>query len=87
MTYNVINPILCFVFENVILLIRMRQRCPYHMMFVSFENKTTGVTCGAGTANPSGASEFNPGFCGVRVDRFLAFCVMCCRSLLVLFLS
>jgi hypothetical protein len=44
MTYNVINPILCFVFENVILLIRMRQRCPYHMMFVSFENKTTGVT-------------------------------------------
>ena len=30
------------------------------MMFVSFNSNTTGVTCGAGTANPSGASEFTP---------------------------
>jgi hypothetical protein len=31
-------------------------------MFVSFSNTTTGVTCGAGTANPSGAHECTTGF-------------------------
>jgi type III secretory pathway component EscS len=33
-------------------------RFPYQMMFVSFNSNRTGVTCGAGTANPSGAPEF-----------------------------
>jgi len=28
---------------------------------------TTGVTCGAGTDNPSGPHELNPGFVRVRV--------------------
>jgi len=36
---------------------------------------TTGVTCGAGTAYPSGTSEFTPGFIGVRVTRSLVLCV------------
>ena len=35
---------------------------PYQIMFVSFSNTTTGVTCGAGTANPSGAHECTAGF-------------------------
>ena len=35
---------------------------------------TTGATSGAGTAYPSGASEFTPGFSGVRVTRSLALC-------------
>jgi hypothetical protein len=46
----------------------------------------TGVTCGAGTACPSGAPEFTAGFSGIRVTRSLILCVMFCRSLLVLFL-
>jgi hypothetical protein len=31
---------------------------PYQMMFVSFNSNTVGVTCGAGSANPSGTPEF-----------------------------
>jgi len=34
-----------------------------------------GTTSGAGTAHPSGASEFNSGFSGVRVTHSLALCV------------
>ena len=37
-------------------------RFPYYIMFVSFNSNTTGVTCGAGFANPSGAHEFTPRF-------------------------
>jgi hypothetical protein len=37
-------------------------RFPYQMMLVSFTSNTVGVTCGAGTANPSGAQEFAIGF-------------------------
>ena len=37
-------------------------RFPYQMMFVSYSSNTTGVTCGAGTANPYGVPEFTPGF-------------------------
>jgi len=37
-------------------------RSPYQMMLVSFNSNTTGVTCGAGTAHPSGAPEFTTGF-------------------------
>ena len=36
---------------------------------------TTGVTSGAGTAYPFGASEFTPDFSGFRVTRFLVLCV------------
>jgi len=32
---------------------------------------TTGATSGAGTAYPSGAHEFTPGFSGVCVTRSL----------------
>jgi hypothetical protein len=32
------------------------------MMFVLFNSNMTGVTSGAGTANPSGAPEFTVGF-------------------------
>jgi len=42
------------------------------------------TTCGAGTAYPSGALEFIPGFSGIRVARSLVFCEMFCRSLFVL---
>ena len=31
------------------------------MKFVSFNSNTTGVTCRAGTTNPSGAPDFTPG--------------------------
>jgi hypothetical protein len=34
-----------------------------------------GATSGAGTAYSSEASEFNPGFSGVRVTRSLTLCV------------
>ena len=42
-----------------------------------------GATSGAGTANPSGAPEFTPGFSGVRVARSLVLYVCfvdCCLS-------
>ena len=61
-------------------------RFPYQIMFVSFNSNTTGVTSGAGTANPSGAPEFISGFREVHVARSLVFYVMFCRSVLVLFL-
>jgi len=56
----------------------------FHIRLVSFNSNTTGVTCGAGTANRSGAPEFIPVFNGVRVARSLVFFVMLCRSLFVL---
>ena len=34
-----------------------------------------GATSGAGTAYSSGASEFNPGFSGIRVTHSLVLCV------------
>jgi len=42
---------------------------------------TTSITCGAGTANPSGTPMFTPVFSVVRVARYLVFWVMFCRSL------
>ena len=50
------------------------------MVFVSLNSNTTGVTCVAGTATLPEHSVFS----GVRVARSLVFCVMFCRSLLVL---
>ena len=35
-----------------------------------------GSTCGAGTAYPTRAPEFTPGFSGIRVARSLVFCTM-----------
>ena len=40
-------------------------RFPFQMMFVSFNSYTTGITSGAGTANPSGnlsSSRISVGF-------------------------
>ena len=34
------------------------------MMYLSFNNNTPGATCGTGTAHPSRAPEFTPGFIG-----------------------
>ena len=45
----------------------------------NFSNMAS-TTIGAGTAYPSGAPEFTPGVCGVRVARSLALCVLFCRS-------
>ena len=41
------------------------------------------ATSGAWTDYPSGAHEFTPIFSGVRVTRYLALCVVLCRSLFV----
>ena len=43
------------------------------------------VTCRAGTANPSGATEVTLSFCGIRIARSLVVCVMFCRSSLSFF--
>ena len=51
---------------------------------VCCKSNTTSVTSRAGTYYPSGAPEFTPGFLGVRVARFLVFCVVFCRSSLVI---
>jgi hypothetical protein len=61
-------------------------RFAYQMMFVSLSSNTPGITCGAGTANPSGAREFTTGFIEVCVARSLVFYVMYCRSLFGLLL-
>ena len=42
---------------------------------------TTGTTCGAVIAYPSGTPKFTPVFSGVRVARYLVFCAMFCRSM------
>ena len=50
-------------------------------MCASSNGNTTGVTCGAGTANLYGASDFTPIFSGIRVAQPLVFCIMSCRLL------
>ena len=45
--------------------------------------KLNNVSGGAGTAYPSEAPDFTPGFSGVHVVRSFVFCVMFCRSLFV----
>jgi hypothetical protein len=47
----------------------MKKNEETQMMFVSFNSNTTGITSGAGTANPSGAQEFFIVFSGVRVAQ------------------
>ena len=62
-------------------------RFPYQMMFVLFNSKTTSVTGGAGTDNPSGASEVSPRFFSkVPVAQSLIFYAMFCRQSSFLFL-
>ena len=56
-------------------------RFPCQMLFVSFKSNTTGVTSGAGIANPSGELEFTPAFIRVRIAWSFVFCVVFCRSL------
>jgi len=46
----------------------------------------TGATSKAGTAYPSGAPEFTPGFKGGSCYSIFSFMCMFCRSLFVLFL-
>jgi hypothetical protein len=46
---------------------------------MSSDTNTTGVTCGARTANPSGAFESTPAFSGIRVARSFDFYAMFCR--------
>ena len=53
----------------------------YH--WVCKKSNTTGATCGAGIAYPSGAPEFTPYISGVRIARSLIFCVVFYRSLFV----
>ena len=62
---------------------------PVPSLFVTYhricnKSNTTGVTCGAGNAYPSGAPEFTTVFSGVRFARYLDFCEMFYRSLFVL---
>ena len=55
------------------------------MMFVSFCSNATGVTCGIGSANPSGASQFSPGFYWCTCYSILSFLcsvlqiIVCCQ--------
>ena len=59
-------------------------RLPYQMMFLSFNRNTTGTTNGTGTTYPPNVLEFTPSFSGVRAAQSLVFCVVYCRSLLVI---
>ena len=50
----------------------------YHQ--VNKKSSTTGATCGAGIASPSGAPEFTPYISGVRIARSL---VLCCSVVFI----
>ena len=69
-------------FELILVHVNTSNRC--NNTFVSFTRNTTGVISGAGTACPSEAHEFIPGFSAVPVARSLLFSVVFCRSLFVL---
>ena len=45
---------------------------------------TTNIIIGVGTAYPFNAHEFSPGFSDIRVARYLGFCGVLCRYLIVL---
>ena len=49
----------------------------------SFTSEYSDSTCGAGTACPSGASKFNPGFKWGHASPFYAFCEVLCGLFLV----
>ena len=48
----------------------------YHQVYK--KSSTTGATCGAGIAYPSGAPEFTPYIRGVRIARSLVYVVVLC---------
>ena len=54
----------------------------YHQLCT--KRNTKGVTCETGTAHPSGAPKFTPGFNGICLPRSLVLCVLFCRSLFVI---
>jgi len=61
------TPICCVGVSRIMLFVINYVYCcstrfPYQMMFVSFISNTTGVICGAGTANSFGTPEFTPDF-------------------------
>jgi hypothetical protein len=55
----------------------------YHRFRICHQSNTTGATGGTGTAYPSEAPKFTPGFSWVCVDRSLIFGVVFCRSLFI----
>ena len=56
----------------------------YILVFSLFIKYLADATSRAGTAYPSGAPEFTQGFSGINGARSLVFCVVFCRSLVVL---
>ena len=73
------------VFLLVNLFIYHNQVLPSFMTYspVCNRSNTTRAPRGAGTAYPSGASEFIHGFIGVLVAQSFVFCVVFCRLLFV----
>ena len=45
------------------------------------KSNTTGATCGAGTAYPSGTPQFTRSFICLRVARSFGYCIVCQLSL------
>jgi hypothetical protein len=78
-----INTVICSVCRNhnaIIFTFKISHR-------VCYKSNTTGTTCGAGIAYPSGAPEYTSDlYSEVRVARSLVFYIMFCKSLFVLFL-
>ena len=60
-------------------------RSPYHMILVSFNCNTTGVECGAVTANPSGVPEFTLDFQWGVCYSIFSFLHRFCRAFFVPF--
>ena len=51
-----------FILPCIYLRLLVSYPIPFQILFVSINSNLTGVTCGAGTASPSGAPAFNPAF-------------------------
>ena len=87
MTWLTVTEVLCHNWPRICSVCRNQNPVfsswlTYHR--VCNKSNTTSVICGAGTAHSSGAHAFTPGFSGIRVARFLVFCVVICTSLFVL---
>ena len=72
--------------ENYINIIKNTSK-PYKMMFMLFNSNTTGVSCRAGTTDPSGVPEFLSDLYWLRVVRSLAFCFVACGLFFVFFFA
>jgi hypothetical protein len=59
---------------------------PHHIIFVMFSGNMTGATSGAGIVSPPAYVSWPLVFSRFCVAQSLAFCVMFCRSLYILFL-